>query len=552
MADAELSQEDISSLKQTRGRLELRPFTVIVVSIIAAATLAALGSLSDISLGDECVHIRHVRAYAQAGRRVPYDTLFSHVRQKALPFSGTPLWHTGLAVLWAVTGTESQTLAQFYHAGFYLLLVLCVYFLARIIWGNSAGSWAWLLVATMPMVCAYSILMYTDVPATAVSALALLLLWRKNFLWCGIVLGAAYFTKMNMLSFAPWAVIFAAWWAGGTWKRRLMSAAMVAVPVAAVFGYDMFWRFATYGNMMGQRVLNISDMPELVSSVFRSKPSDYTLWKPLPITQPMALVKQTGLGLLAGAVLALFRAWDVRSRWLWACFLVTAAGFVWIFVPTGCMQMRYTFPIVLVVILLSGRVLGGLRLPAWLKIIIVAGLIFQAAAASGYVWHKRRIPKWDRAGYEWIRRNTPEDARIMYPERILATQTGRPFMWSLLNPAYLMTEATDRQRVAVLDYFRVSYIAVPLRRRYDRHKEGNHAGGYPYDFVGKMRTAPYLTKVYENPGFVIFKFTPSAHEGQPQALLWPAKSSIGARFTVLNPALCVLSEHYYPERAQAL
>ncbi len=488
------------------SRLEFRPLIVVLVSILAGGMLATAGSLSDICMGDENPHIRHVRAYAQTGGRVPYDSLFPPGRQKVVPFSGTPLWHAGLAVLWTVAGTESQTLAQFYHAGFYVLLVLSVYFLARRIWGLSEASWAWLIVATMPMVCAYSIVLYQDVPGIAVSALAMLLLWRRNFLWCGIVMAAAYFTKMNMLSLAPWAVVFAAWWAGPTWKRRLASAAMVAVPVAVVFGCDLAWRFSVYGNMMGQVVMRMPDVPAIASSAIVSLPANYVLWKPQTIIQPRDLVSQLGVGLLIGAVLALFRAWDVRSRWLWACFLMATAGFVLVFVPTGCTQVRYAFPAVLVLVLLGAKALARWRFPVWLKVFIITGLVLQVVVSAGYICRMRHISEWDKAGYAWIRQNTPKEARVMFPEQVLTNQTGRPFMWEVLNMAYFMSDATDEQRVAILEYFRVTYIAVPLRRTYDRQKEGDHAGGYARDFVEKLHTRPYLKKVYENPGFVVFEF----------------------------------------------
>lgn len=499
------------------SRLEFRPLTVVLVSILAGGMLVAAGSMSDICLGDENAHVRHVRAYAQTGSRVPYDSLFPPYRQKVVPFSGTPLWHAGLTVLWTVAGTESQELAQFYHAGFYVLLVLSVYFLARRIWGLSEASWAWLIVATMPMVCAYGIVLYQDVPGIAVSALAMLLLWRRNFLWCGVVMAAAYFTKMNMLSLAPWAVVFAAWWAGPTWKRRLASAAMVAVPVAIVFGCDVAWRFSVYGNMMGQSVESMPNLPIIVRSTLRALPATYVLWKPQTITQPMDLVSQLGIGFLAGAVLALFRAWDVRSRWLWMCFLLAAAGFVWVFVPTGCTQVRYMFPAVLVLVLLGARALGRWRFPVWLKVFIITGLVLQAAVASGYVYHKRHISEWDEAGYAWIRQNTPEEARVMYPEQVLTNQTDRAFMWYVLNPAYLMSEATDEQRVAVLEYFRVTHIAVPLRRVYDNQKEGSHAGGYARKFVQKLGEMPYVKKAYENPGFLIYEVAPPKQHAQPNS-----------------------------------
>ncbi|MGB2938009.1 MAG: hypothetical protein WBD05_07430 [Phycisphaerae bacterium] len=488
-----------------------KPRTIVLASLLAAGVIATVGSLGDVCLGDECPHIRQVRAYAKTGTRVPADPLFSKHRVNIMPFNGTPLWHAGLAVLWRLTGTQAQVLSQFYHMGFYLLLLLSVYYGTRLIWGTAAASWAWLLTATMPMVCAYSIMLYQDVPGIAVSALAMLLLWRKNFFWSGVCLAAAYLTKMNMLTFAPWAVLFAAWWAGGTWKRRLVCAALVAVPVALAFGYDTAWRFATYGDMTGYMVN--PDVPKPVLSAgaakaLQSKPANYVNWKPFPVHDPVTLVSHLGVGVLVGVCAAMARAWDSVSKWLWVCFAIAVAGFLAVFVRLGGTQIRYLFPAVLVLLLLCGKGLAGWRLPMWLKAAIVAGCVLQAAGATVYVYQKRQISEWDAQAYAWVAENTDPDTRIMFPERVITNEVGRKDIWGQLNPAYFMAEANDAVREEILRAFGVTHIAVPLRRIYDRREEGDHAGGYARDFVQSLDTKSYLMRAFSNEGFLVFAVVP--------------------------------------------
>jgi len=106
----------------------------------------------------------------------------------------------------------------------------------------------------------------------------------------------------------------------------------------------------------------------------------------------------------------------------------------------------------------------------------------------------------------------------MCPEEAVTNQTGRPFLWYLLNPAYLMTEATDAERHTVLSYFGVTHVAIPLRRVYDRRKEGAHAGGYEKHFVEQASTLPYLERVFANEGFIIYKYRPQDGDA-PQATI---------------------------------
>ena len=515
-----------SSIVSQRGLLEFTPRTVVIASVIAAVLIAVLGVVGDISLGDENAHIRTVRAYVKHRTRVPRDPTFAGLRRRPLAFAATPLWHVGLAVLWGGSRSESQTIAQAYHACFYLLLLLAVYFGTRRIWDPVAASWAWLLVATVPMVCAYSMLLYQDVPGIAVTALAMLLLWRKNFLLSGVCMAMAYMTKMNVLSYALWAVIFAAWWAGGTWKRRAFAASCVAIPVAIAFGCDMYWRWSVYGagpgpwsmsgGLMGSAAPAQDGLTPSAMSAMRSLPTDYVVWKPYTVTSFRSLVSSAGVALLAAMLLAPFLARDAISKWLWACLCIALVGFVAIFVVwSQCMQMRYLLPVCLALIMLCGKALQRIRLPLWLRVAIVGGCVLQAAAASAYVSYARRISKEDANAYAWIREHTEKHVAIMFPEEALTNQTDRVFIWFSLNPPFFMAEATEEQQRELLDHFGVSYIAVPLRRVYDRHEEGAHAGGYTQEFVESLDNLPWVEKVYANAGFLIFRVIPRRPDSRP-------------------------------------
>jgi len=493
--------------------LSLSPRWIVCLSLAATILVAVAGSLGEVGLGDENVHIRQARTFTQSWRREAYDPVsFSPDRRGRHPFNGTPLWHMGLGAIWRATGSQSDTLAQGYHACFYLLLILSVYAATRPVWGQSAASWAWLLAATMPMVCAYSVLLYQDVPGVAFSAMGFALLYRRRFFLCGLALAAAYMTKMNMLTFAPWAAVFAIWWAKGRWWQRVIAAGAVAAPVAMVFAGDLLWRQWHYGSGVagydaysGTEVLPLSTREALLA-----QPEGYVLWKPYPFHSPKAVVSHLGLLGLACAAAALRYAWDRASLWLWGCLALSIAGFYFVFVRMDGTQIRYLFPAVLVLILLGAVALRRIRLPRLAVGIVVAGCVLQGAAALAFLVWKRQIPTGEREAFAWIRDNADPGARIMYPEEALTNHSGRWAVWGALNPAYLTTSMSAADRHEILRFYRVSHIAIPKRRTYDRAKEGDHGGGYPKDFVERAYSLPCLKNVFENEDMVIFRFTPPA------------------------------------------
>jgi hypothetical protein len=485
-----------------------RPGTIVPATFLFAAGLALAGSLSNMYVGDENIHVRHASVYRQYGMRVPYDPMWAPENHYSLPLSAAPLWHAGLATLWRLWGEESQVVAQVYHAGFYALLVLSAYFAARRMWDESAAGWAWLLVATMPMVCAYSVLFLIDIPGIAVSALGLLLLLRKKYLWAGVVLGVAYLVKMNMLSFAPWALAYAVVEESG-WKRRVWAALAVGVPVIMAFGYDMAWRMEAYGNLMGNVPLLPPGMAENASKALDH--GRYAIPHYYPIYDPKGLLMHVGIAVPAGVVAAVLRARDRSAKWLWLCALVAGAGWAYVFMwswalPHGWATVRYLFPALLPLMLLGGRGLSQLRLPLWLKTAILAGAAAQAVMAPVFISLTRQLPQQEKTAYAWIRENTPAGAVFLSSEGLVLTRnTGRPCMWNSPVASYIASEATDDERRECLAYYRISYICISSRRIYDPAKDERILGGYSADFVRHAREAAYLKKVYENPGVLIFE-----------------------------------------------
>lgn len=524
-----------TALPKPRDLFTVAPRTVVTVTVLAALALAVAGSLSEVSLGDENVHVRHAEEFTRSWNRPAFDpATVKPDRRARLLFDGTPLWHMGLGALWRVFGRDAQWVAQLWQAAFYALLAVGVYVAARRLWDDSAAAWAWLIALSMPMVCAYSVVLYQDVPGVAVSALGLWLLWRRNFLWAGVALAAAYLTKMNMLSFGPWAAVLALWWAGGNWTRRLWAALAVALPVVAVFALDLAWRCRHYENgIMGPDLFpSIGMLSKSAQDALSTLPKGYVIWKPFPYYSPVSIVSHLGLLTLAGVALALVRGWDSASRWLWLGAVFCGVCFWAVFIRLDSTQIRYLFPAILLLILLAGGAMRTLRLPRWLLVALLAGCVVQGGGAAVYMATRRHVPPGELEAFDWIRANTDPAHRIMYPEELLTNRTGRATVWGALNSAYFTTDASDPVRQELLNFLSVSHIAVPKRRLYDPAVEGAHHGGYPKAFVEHIRHVPYLENVFENDAMVIFRYTrlepigPENPEEKP-APLAPAPQAAG-------------------------
>jgi len=496
-------------LLPTAGRLVLRRRTVVLASVAAALVVAAAGLVSDICLGDENVHVRQAETFTASWERLPFDpvTVKPDLRAR-LQFDGTPLWHMGLGALWRVTG-RSAAVAQVYQAAFYLLLLLSVYGGVRAAFDESAASWAWFLAATMPMVCVYSVLLYQDVPGVAVTALALWLLWRRQFIWSGACLAAAYLTKMNMLSVAPWAAAFALWWCPGRWYRRVGAALAVGLPALGAFALDVVWRYRhyEYGLMGSLTFPSIRMLSYEAREALSGIPERYTVWKPFPFWSPKSLVTHVGLLGLAATAAALVRSWDKTSRWLWASVALSVAGFYVVFVRMESPQLRYLFPAILVLVMLGGVGLSRLRWPRWALTAVIVLAVLQAAGSLAYLAWKRQLPAEKLEAFAWLREHADPTTRILYPEELLTNHTGLATVWGAANPAYFMTEMSDPVRQEVMNFLDISYVMVPLDRVYDVRVEGAHHGGYPSDFVEAMRHKDYMEKVFENPSVVIFRYS---------------------------------------------
>ena len=226
------------------------------VAVILAGTLVTFfaGATSDVVKGDEGYHLGFARSWAEAGlaHRPLFNPLYASGQPPGYYYSGEILWSFGLAAIWHFTDTPAyhSWIAQAYQALWYALLLAAVYLAGCQIAGRRYGLAALCLAAAVPMFTAFSVLLYIDVPATALAALALLFLLRRHWFWAGLAMGLAYLTKRDAfflaVPFTPWIFVEAGRAAAGSlWRRRLTAAASTALflgPVVLIVVLDSLWR----------------------------------------------------------------------------------------------------------------------------------------------------------------------------------------------------------------------------------------------------------------------------------------------------------------------
>ncbi|MGB2828986.1 MAG: glycosyltransferase family 39 protein, partial [Phycisphaerae bacterium] len=238
-----MTEEKVQLGLEAVGGAAPSPLWAVAIVALAAGIVLAAGLTSDVVKGDEAYHWMFAEAWARAGvlDRPVYNPIYPS-GEAGYYFATEVLRPFLLSLLWRTTGV-SQAPAQVLHAGFYVLFLAMVHGLGRNLLGPREALVALLVAVAVPMVGAFSVLLYTDVPAAALAACAALLLGRKQFLAAGVVMGLAYLTKRNTAFLAPAFAVWALWMEGPMW-RRLGRVTAFVVPAVLVTLPDWFWRWA--------------------------------------------------------------------------------------------------------------------------------------------------------------------------------------------------------------------------------------------------------------------------------------------------------------------
>ena len=467
----------------------------------AAAILAAggivfiAGLASHVLIADEVYHYGFAEAWAKAGllARPTHNPLYG-ADAHGWYYASEPLWPMGLSLVWQATGI-SQAVAQLYQAAWYMLLMLGCYLLGRRILGPRGALAALLLAIGVPMFAAFSVMLYVDVPGTALATLALVLVLDRRYFWAGLLLGLAYLTKRPTLFLAPPAALWAILEAGPFWQR-VRRVLLLAAPMVAVVIPESVW---THRHIPVEREpLSLKFVWEQLLTVFSKNQMPSSLLSPRDLLQYFGLV-MAGLGVLYLAR----RAWAPADRRLWLAMGLFMVPIVLFFAIDT--DIRYVMPAVPLLAVAAARGLAGWWDRRWVLPLLGAAAFAHLGATAWYVGNQRHLAPGPAAVVEFLKTRTPEGTLLLYPGEDLMAEAKRPVLWAnLRDPATglrrraslvaLMAERDPQKVLNVLRANDIRYLIIDQDKVYDDRKDPR-PGGYPLSFIERLPTMPFLQEV---------------------------------------------------------
>lgn len=472
------------------------------------------GLTSELSLGDEVSHYRFAKCISYSGRRIVCDPLYASGKPAGMFFIIEPLWHTLLAIFAKLFGGISSRIAQFYHTIYYALLVLFTYMLGKELYGRRQGLYSALMVASIPAVVVFGILLYLDVPATALSILCFLLIIKRDYFWAGVVLGLMYLTKRNTCFFVPafiWVVIDQN---KEGLKASIKKAIYFILPSLLFIVPDFLWR---EHNLDFKIMLNEGGKQKFISSagnisgimdrlLRRDSNVRFNEYTNSSFANPLDIIRYFGIALLVGlSIYVISKRYCKKDLILWVPVLCYFVFFCYMFSPIS--DIRYLLPVMPLLAVISSNAISGILNKRLFKGILISLCCLQLISTSLFVRTKRLIAPGIKEGFSYLKENTPADAVIIYPEYLILELANRRFVWAGYLPTAIrdIFYSTDYDTIErLLRSHNISYIAIKKSRVFDDTKL-KHLGGYPKSFVEKLPKLPFLKLVFDNNEMSIWK-----------------------------------------------
>ncbi len=479
----------------------------MVVTVAAAVCILLAAVTSDIYLGDEAHHFRFAQNIYQAGTRVSFDPIYTSGHPPGFFYNDPPLWHILLALLWKITGGVSPFVAHLYHLIYLALLLGTTYALARQALPEEDSWLPVLLVATVPMTVTFTILLYMDVPVTALGLFGFFCILKGRYLAAGLLCGLMYLTKLNGAFFIPGFFAVLCWRERARLPRAARAALAFVLPIALIYLADMLWRKAHINP--GFDTVNASQVMARAAKVRQ----EITIneYQSSHTSNPLDLIKYFGVATLAvlGVHVARARAWGSREVLL--AVPIASYLFPYAFLFGIGSDIRYLLPLLPFLVLFSIPSLGRLN-RTW-RIVLVLLCLLQFGGTAFYVHGQRKMSDDMKAGFAHIREQSPGGALFLYPEENFLLYGQRRMVWSAvrnpksgrLNGLPLIFWPEDhRERDHILSVNGIDHILIKKSRVYD-DAAIRHLGGYPLSFVRKLEAFPGWKKTFENGAMALYR-----------------------------------------------
>lgn len=468
---------------------------LFLISIFFA--LFFVGIFTDVRVGDEVYHWRFAQGIYETGTRLTFDPVYESALPPGAFFSTGPLWHSGLAFFWFLTGGVSQWGAQIYQTLWLCLLLAVTYLFAKKDLSLYSSSLATLLLATTPCILVFSFFLYTDLSATALAMSSICFIRYRRFSVAGLLLGFSFLAKRNAV-FLPSLYLMVDFFLGDSQKKvniyhLFVFGLFAAIPVVP----DMLWREK---NLVG------GDFTEgsggTLSFTFDWFVNRYA-WKTPPqgnsvLANPFDLIKYLGVGIPFTFVVSRFLKKSKQTPPLQKVWLSLALYFVFVlFFFSWKIDIRYIMSSL--PLLCMGFAAMCPQEPFKRIYPLFFGLLlFQTIAVLGYTAGYRQISSAEKEAFSYIRNNTPEKSVVVYPEGILLKETERRFLWGRLAEwkVFFWPSSSIEWR-EVLTKYQIDYIAVPSHRVYPDEKV-LVMRGYPESFVTSLSERDGVRLIFSN------------------------------------------------------
>ncbi len=473
--------------------------------LAAGAIVFVAGVTSRIVLGDEVYHTMFARAWAEAGlaNRPTHNPLYSSGEPPGYYYVTEPVWPMVLGILWRATGPEAWV-AQAYQAAIYAVFLGLVWRLGGRFLGPRGALVAVLAAISVPMVGAFSVMLYVDVPAAAVILAAVVLLLRRHYFWAGVLVGLAYITKRNTAFLVPPMALWIVLEEGSLWQRA-RRVGLFLLPAVLVVLPDLWWR--RHWIPGASDPVNPVHILVRLTTWFSPQRLSSNLNNPLHLLEYLGAVVPVLMGLYL-----IRRTWRKADRWLWmllGLYLVTLVLFF-----TLDTDVRYVMPTVPILAVLAARGLEGWWNRKGVLALVAVAAFAQLGAAAWVVNGARHLEAGQRAVFAYLGAHTPPGTRVMYPGEVIMIEARRPVVWTHLTdpetgktclPDFLLE--TDPQKIlTLLRSNQVAYLCVEESRILSGPLAKAERGGYPLAFVRRLPTLPFLEEVRGDwPGVALWK-----------------------------------------------
>jgi len=505
-----------------RITLSLVDKKAILIITLASLVLLIVGLLArEPYVGDEVTHFKFAKDMFKQARRIitEPDEIYKKAPYLRKRYRAGVLWQVVLGKIWRITGGVSEGVAQIYHTAYFIILITCVYLLARGKYGQDVGLNSLFVIVSTPMVVLFGVIFYMEVPLLAFTALCLLMISKKRYVLAGIALGLMILTKSSGLFFVPSLLFLIYCYSDRTWKIKLKNILIFSSVALLINIPDIYFRYKHFPYVytpLYKLIHILSPIPvayhakQIVGAdgeIIIITPGK-TVYHPSSIFDPVDIMTYFGFALLVLIVLYfILRKYERKDGFIWIAMASYVAAYL-LFIYRHCFadcDIRYLMPIIPFLAVIAGKTLSSLRRKSFRNFLLLACCL-QFIAVSGFTYSYRKIPEGIKQGYSFIQDNLPKDAILLYLGVNIRNYAERLTIWHRLRPSLLTLfwQADEKKTLEILADNNIDYIAVKKSRIYNDSKVC-HTGGYPKSFVDKLPELSFLRLIFENEELSIWK-----------------------------------------------